>query len=264
VAETEEQRSKRHQRRTLFDGVADLYAASRPGYPGEIIEFLTATAGVGQGSSVLEVGCGTGQLTNGLAHYGFDLTAIDIGPALVAAAQDRLAEASISFQVCSFEDFAAADASFDLIISATAFHWVDPEVKFSKSAQLLRPSGWLALLSTERLYDDRLAAALRQMWIARSEDWARNAWSTMKPQADADATAIADSGLFGQLVHRTHESRATVPADTVLGVENTRASSLSWPADARQAFTEELRSHLGSLAQVPVTEQTFLTMARIR
>jgi ubiquinone/menaquinone biosynthesis C-methylase UbiE len=152
VAETEEQRSKRHQRRTLFDGVADLYAASRPGYPGEIIEFLTATAGVGQGSSVLEVGCGTGQLTNGLAHYGFDLTAIDIGPALVAAAQDRLAEASISFQVCSFEDFAAADASFDLIISATAFHWVDPEVKFSKSAQLLRPSGWLALLSTERLY----------------------------------------------------------------------------------------------------------------
>jgi hypothetical protein len=65
-------------------------------------------------------------------------------------------------------------------------------------------------------------------------------------------------------VHRTHEGRATVPADTVLGVENTRASSLSWPPDVRQAFTEELRSHLGSLAQVPVTEQTFLTMARVR
>jgi len=60
VAETEQQRSKRRRRRTLFDGVAELYAASRPGYPAEIIEFLTATAGVGPGSRVLEVGCGTG------------------------------------------------------------------------------------------------------------------------------------------------------------------------------------------------------------
>jgi ubiquinone/menaquinone biosynthesis C-methylase UbiE len=65
--------------------------------------------------------------------------------------------AALSFQVSSFEDFAAADASFDLIVSGTAFHWVDPEAMFCKPARLLRPGGWLALLETGERYDDRCA-----------------------------------------------------------------------------------------------------------
>ncbi len=259
AAETEQQRSKRHRQRTLFDGVAHLYKATRPGYPAEIVESLAVIAGTGPGSAVLEVGCGTGQLTGDLARYGFDLTAIDIGPAMITAARQHLTDATISFQACSFEDFAAADSSFDLIVSATAFHWIDPEVKFSKSARLLRPGGWLALLAIGERYDDPLNAALHGMWTARSED---KAWSVRKPPADTDA--ILGSGLFGRSVHRTHRHRTTVPADTVLGVENTRAVTLSWPADVREAFTAELRSHLGSLARVTLTLETSLTMARVR
>lgn len=90
---------------------------------------------------VLEVGCGTGQLTERLAGFGFSLTAIDIGPSMIATARRRLDGSAVSFQVASFEDFAAADACFDLIVSGTAFHRVDPEVKFCKSARLLRPGG---------------------------------------------------------------------------------------------------------------------------
>jgi ubiquinone/menaquinone biosynthesis C-methylase UbiE len=259
AAETEQQRSKRRRQRTLFDGAAQLYEATRPGYPAEIVEFLAATAAVGPGSSVLEVGCGTGQLTRDLARYGFDLTAIDIGPAMIATAGHELANAAVSFQVCSFEEFAAADSSFDLIACATAFHWIDPEVRFTKSARLLRPGGWLALLATGERYDDPLDAALHGMWVARSED---KAWSARKPPDDADA--IRGSGLFGEPMYRTQQRRTTVSAATVIGVENTRAVTLSWPADVREAFTAELRSHLGSLAQVPLTLHAALTMARVR
>jgi len=74
----------------LFDGVAGLYQASRPGYPGQLVEFVAATAGLNAGSSVLEVGCGTGQLTERLAGFGFGLTAIDIGPSMIATARHRL------------------------------------------------------------------------------------------------------------------------------------------------------------------------------
>jgi ubiquinone/menaquinone biosynthesis C-methylase UbiE len=243
----------------LFDGVAQLYDATRPGYPAEIVEFLAATAGAGTGSAVLEVGCGTGQLTRDLARLGFDLTAIDIGPAMVAMARRALADAPVSFRTCSFEDFAAADSSFDLIVSATAFHWIDPEVRFSKSARLLRPGGWLALLATAERYDDPLNAVLREMWVARSED---KAWSARKPPADADA--IRDSALFGEPVQRSFQRRATVPAETVIGVENTRATTLSWPAHVREAFTTELRGHLDSRPQVSLTLEAGLTMARVR
>jgi hypothetical protein len=73
-----------------------------------------------------------------LARYRFNLTAIDIGPSMIAAAQHRLDASATSFQIASFEDFAAAEASFDLVVSGTAFHWIDPEIKFRKSAQLCR------------------------------------------------------------------------------------------------------------------------------
>ena len=87
-------------------------------------------------------------------------------------------------------------------------------------------------------------------------------YQARKPPPNADA--IAASGLFDQPVERTHERRTTVAADTVIGVENTRAISLSWSDDVREEFTGELRSQLGSLAEVPLTLHTSLTMARVR
>jgi 2-polyprenyl-3-methyl-5-hydroxy-6-metoxy-1,4-benzoquinol methylase len=88
-AETEPERSKRRHQRTLFDSVTELYEASRLSYPGEIAEFAVATAGLVAGSAALEVGCGTGQLTEPLAGFGFSLTAIDIGRSMIATARHR-------------------------------------------------------------------------------------------------------------------------------------------------------------------------------
>lgn len=258
-AETEQERSKRRHQRTLFDGVAQLYEASRLGYPSDIVEFAVATAAVGADSEVLEVGCGTGQLTESLACYGFRLTAIDIGPSMVAAARRRLDGSALSFQVSLFEDFGAADASFDLIVSGTAFHWVDPEVRFRKPARLLRPSGWLALLETGEHYDEPFGAALLGLWAARSDDGR----ARVSQPHFADTEVIAGTGLFETPVHKTHTQRIVRPAETVVGVENTRATSLNWPDDIRREFTEQLRHHLRSQTEVQLTQQTSLTMARV-
>src|SRR5207248_5674970 len=130
--ESEQQRRRRRHRRTLFDDAAALYDASRRGYPKDIVDFMVATAGLGAGSAVFEVGCGTGQLTESLVPYGFAVTALDLGPAMVAAARRRLGRTSIRFEVGAFEDYEAPDAAFDLVVSATAFHWIDPEVKFDR------------------------------------------------------------------------------------------------------------------------------------
>jgi ubiquinone/menaquinone biosynthesis C-methylase UbiE len=256
-AETEQERSKRRRQRTLFDGAARLYQDSRPGYPSHVVEFVVSTAGLDAGSTVLEVGCGTGQLTEPLARFGFSVTAIDIGPSMIAEARDRLSGSAVSFLVSSFEDFAAPDASFGLVISGAAFHWIDPEVKFAKSARLLRPGGWLALLGTEERYDDPFGTALAGMWAARGDTG--GAWVTQR----ADTEVIAGTGLFDKPVHRTDTQRIDRPADAVIAVENTRATSLSWPDDVRRGFTDELRHHLRSQPEVPLVQQTSVTMARV-
>lgn len=256
TVESESQRSERRHRRTLFDGVAQLYDTHRLGYPDEIVEFVRANAAVDADSAVLEVGCGTGQLTERLAGFGADLTAIDIGPSMVAAARRRLANPAISWQVTSFEDFAAADGTFDLIASGTAFHWIDPEVGFDKSARLLRPHGWLAVLATDESYDGLFGTALRDMWAARSDNREHQPTNTVTEM-------FSGTGLFGPPVRRTQVRPFVRPVESVIGLENTRATSLSWPEDVRVEFTRELRQHLRSLTEVRLTQRTSLTMARV-
>jgi ubiquinone/menaquinone biosynthesis C-methylase UbiE len=258
-AETKQERSTRRYQRTLFDSVAQLYEASRLGYPSSIVEHAVATAGLGADSAVLEVGCGTGQLTERLACFGFRLTAIDLGPSMINAVRRRLAGSAVSFEVASFEDFDTPEASFDLIVSGTAFHWVDPEVRFRKPARLLRPGGWLALLETGGRYDEPFGAALRGMWAARSDDGD----ARLRAPHFADPEVIVGTGLFETPVHHTHTQRIIRAAETVVGVENTRATSLSWPDDIRREFTEELCQHLRSQTEVQLTQETSLTMARV-
>ena len=255
--ESERERDKRHRQRALFDGIAERYEASRPGYPVQVVEFVAATAGLGPGAAVLEVGCGTGQLTERLACSGFRLTAIDIGPSMIAAARRRLTDAEVCFQVTSFEDLAAADASFGLVISSAAFHWIDPEVAFSKSARLLRPGGWLALLGTEEHYDDPFGAAVDALWVTHGDTG--GAWER-RPSAPE---AIAAAGLFGTPPCLTDSQPAILPAGEVIVLESTRATFLGWPRGTQRRFAGELRRLLEPQPAVHLTRHTSVTMAQV-
>jgi ubiquinone/menaquinone biosynthesis C-methylase UbiE len=255
--ESEQERNKRHYQRALFDGIAERYEAYRPGYPAHVVEFIIATTGLAPGAAVLEIGCGTGQLTKRMAGSGFRLTAIDIGASMIDAARRRLPGAEASFQVTAFEDLDAADASFDLVISSAAFHWIDPEIAFTKSARLLRPGGWLALLGTEEHYDDPVGAALDALWLTHGD--IRGAWE----RRPSDPEAIAATGLFGVRACLTDRQRAILPAGDVTALESTRAAFLSWPHDTQRHFVGELGRLLEPQPAVHLTRHTSVTMAQV-
>lgn len=248
--------AKRHRQRQLFDGVAELYEACRPDYPGELVAAMVAAADIRPGRRVLEVGCGTGQLTRQLVAFGPELTAIDIGPSLVAVARGHLAEDRARLLVSSFEDYQAPDGSFDLVVAATAFHWIDPDVAWAKAARLLARGGWLAILSTGEHYDDPLGAALLAAWIRRSDD---QAWL----RAPTVAEMMAGTGLFAAPTVRWHAERRRLPSDVVLGLELTRATSLSYDSPTRESFRAELADLLRQFPDVGLEQRTSLTMARV-
>jgi ubiquinone/menaquinone biosynthesis C-methylase UbiE len=256
-AESEGDRDKRRRQRTLFDDIAERYEASRPGYPARVTEFVTTTAALAPGAAVLEIGCGTGQLTERLAAYGFRLTAIDIGPSMIAAARRRLLGAEVCFQATSFEDLDAAAGSFDLVISSAAFHWIDPEVAFTKSVRLLHPGGWLALLGSEERYDHPVGPALDDLWIRHGDTG--GAWN----RRPSDPGAITATGLFGTPVGLADDQRVTLTASEVISLESTRATFLSWPPGTQRRFTEELRRALGHHPAVHLTRHTSVTMAQV-
>jgi ubiquinone/menaquinone biosynthesis C-methylase UbiE len=256
----QEQQVTRERQRVLFDSVADLYGESRQGYPEEVVRWMVETAGLTDGARVLEIGCGTGQLTVRLIELPFHVTAIDIGPSMIEAAGRRLGAAGVELVASSFEDFQAAPATFDLVVSATAFHWVDPSVAWAKAARLLRPGGWLAILYVGEKYDDPLGKTLLDAWIKHSTDG--GAWARTKKPTVAELLAATD--LFDAPLERSHSERVTLRPETVLGVERTRATYLSYDAPTQRSFDADLLAALRGLDEVAVEIQTNATMARVR
>ena len=246
--------------RSLFDGVANQYANARSGYAAEIVEWMVATAGLTHGARVLEIGCGTGQLTSLLASDQLNVTAIDVGPAMVELARASVAEPHVRFEATSFEDFAAPAGSLQLVASASAIHWVDPALRWRKSAQLLAPGGWIAILYNSEKYDDPVGSRLLQACIARSKDG--GAWTRAPRYTVADA--IEASGLFEPALEKTHQYRLSIPAERVLALEQTRGNFLDYGAPTQQSFTDQLREIIGDAAEVAATLESSVTIARRR
>lgn len=257
--ERAEQRAVRHRRRETFGTAAAQYDRYRPNYPAPLLETLANRAGLGPGTAVLEVGCGTGQLTELLCARGCDVTAIDVSGPMIEAARRRLDAGLVSLCASSFEAFDATSRSFDLIVSADAMHWVDPDVRYAKSARVLRPGGWLAVIACEERYDEPFASALRGIWLARSEDG--GAWAAAP---EPTAAEIEGTGRFEPPIEETHVlPLALSPAD-VVGLEGTRATALSWAPPARVDFADELSGLLAGAASVPAARLVHLVMARSR
>jgi SAM-dependent methyltransferase len=138
--------------RTTFDEDAERYDRARPGYPTALFDDLAVLAGLGPGSRVLEIGCGTGQATIPLAERGYQIVAIELGAELAAVARRNLARfPAVEVVTAVFEAWPLPPEPFDLVLSATAFHWIDPAVRVAKSADALRPGGTLATIATHHV-----------------------------------------------------------------------------------------------------------------
>jgi len=136
-------RTSRTNLRQTFDQAADRYHRARPDYPAALFDELIAVAGLEPGDRLLEVGCATGKATLPLAERGFRITCVELGAALAAAAAANLAGYDVDVRTGQFEEF-AAEEPFALVYAATAWHWIDPAVRYELAWRALRPGGHLA------------------------------------------------------------------------------------------------------------------------
>ena len=131
----------------VFDEIAGEYDRHRPAYPDELVDQACRVAGIGNGDRVLEVGCGSGQLTRSLAGRGLRVTALEPGANLISLARQNLEGAGeVEFVNARFEDARLPRERFRAVFSASAFHWVNPEASWQRAADVLVPGGTLALV----------------------------------------------------------------------------------------------------------------------
>ncbi|WP_343906655.1 class I SAM-dependent methyltransferase [Nocardioides aquiterrae] len=136
-----------------FGGVADAYDRGRPTYPREAAVWLVGV----QPTTVLELGAGTGKLTEVLVDLGHDVHATDPDEQMMERLREKLPDVRTS--VATAEEIPAPDASYDVVVVAQAFHWFDHDRALPEIARVLKPGGRLALVWNER--DERIP------WVKR-------------------------------------------------------------------------------------------------
>jgi SAM-dependent methyltransferase len=130
----------------IFDAIAEDYDRHRPTYPDELLD--RACEGIDAGAAVLEIGCGTGQLTRSLLARGLRVTAVEPGRQLIMRARDSCdGLGEVQFVNACLEDASLPRGRYAAVFSASAIHWVDPDVSWRRAADALVDGGSLALVS---------------------------------------------------------------------------------------------------------------------
>ena len=226
-----------------FDEVAELYDLTRPRYPNELFLDLIRLARLKAGDRVLEIGCGTGQATEPLAQRGYSLLCLEPGLNMARVARERLARfADVEVASVSFEYWTLEPASFALVMSAQAFHWVSPDVRFQKAAAALHAGGHLAIFGATPMREETaLRRALDRAYAAYAPQMASSPMSSHWYAADTPTESlITASGLFGAVSTRSyHWSQESKTADYI-NLMRTQSDHRLLPEQQRESLLAEL------------------------
>ena len=227
--------------RSIFDEDADLYDRSRPDYPPALFADLVNITGIGAGSTVVEIGPGTGQATRGLLATGAAITAVEIGANMARRLQTNLPDVRVVN--AAFEDW-TPPAAADLVTSFTAWHWVDRKVRARLVHQVLCAGGHLATVTTSHVRGGSVEFFDRAQESYLRWDPATDTDERLLPPDDIPPTTdeIDTSELFGPGVRRRYVRDIDYTADTYLDVLRTYSNHRAWPEDVRNGLLSELRS----------------------
>ncbi len=199
-----------------FGTVADAYDRGRPSYPRDAVAWLTAEEPL----TVLELGAGTGKLTEQLVALGHDVHATEPDAAMLDVLRSRLPGTRTS--LTGAEDIPASDRSYDVVVVAQAFHWFDHERALPEIARVLKPGGHLAVV-----------------WNARDEriPWVKKLGRILgsPPRERDSAGVLTSSTLFGDAEPATYKCWQTVDRRTIQDLVTSRSDVIALDEEQRAA-----------------------------
>lgn len=128
-----------------FDTVANKYEKLRPGYTEDLYKMIFEYIAINESSKVVEVGIGGGQATLPILQTGCSLTAVEYGENFSKLCVEKFREfPKFSVITDKFENVSFTDSMYDLVYSASAFHWVPEEIGYTKVFNMLKNGGVFA------------------------------------------------------------------------------------------------------------------------
>lgn len=191
---------------TGYNNIAHNYHKGRPEYPPEAIEALVKALGLQAGKQVLDLAAGTGKLAQALAGYGLKLCAVEPVEHMRAVCAQKVP--GIEVLEGSAEAIPLPDASCDIVVVGTAFHWFDGPQALAEIARVCKPHAKVGLIWN--IFDTQIpwVHEIRQL-LQRYEQHPTH--DTMLWQE-----AFKDTKLFTQLEHKQYKYSFSGTVDDVL------------------------------------------------
>jgi len=238
--------NERERLRQTFDRAAQLYDQVRPDYPEVLFDDLIALARLTPPDRLLEVGCATGKATRPLARRGFRITCVELGAELAAIARQNLAGFGVQVVRGQFEEWRPPEP-FGLVYAATAWHWIDPGVRYRRAWQALRPGGHLAVWAAEHVFPedgDPFFGEIQDVYDEIGEALPPGSVRPRPGELPDDRAEIEASGLFEVVAVRQYDWERVYDAGEYIGLLSTFSGHLAMADWKRNRLYGEIRRRL--------------------
>jgi SAM-dependent methyltransferase len=228
------------RRSRSFGNQASAYAQHRPGYPVSALRWgLPPTA-----RHVLDLGAGTGKLTEGLLALGLRVTAVEPDAGMRAELTSRQPE--VRTLDGTAERIPLGDFEVDSVLVGQAFHWFDVDPALTEIARVLKPGGTVVALWNHR--DESVP------WVVRLDELARTSVARTRFSPEPDTLEHAEFEPF-EREKFSHGMRRT--AQTLLETYATYSQLLVADDDEREATLARLRDFLAGHPETAEGEFTY-------
>lgn len=225
----------RAKKAASFDAIAQSYRDDRPGYPVKLFGKIGESVPIGPSTWVLEVGAGDGKASREiLRRWHPRLTLVEPGARFCAQLKTLRSHGDeVEVVHSSFEEYSGG-GRFDVVISATAFHWPDVAVKYRKAASLLGDDGRLVLFWNNYSRGDDPVFDRIQLVLERGlpQLWSGDVKARIRAKISSRVKEIEDSGFFDPISHTEILSERRYDADGYVRLLRTFSDFAVQPADA--------------------------------
>lgn len=228
---------------TTFNSVCTEYDKWRPHYVKELYDDIFDVKEINLSSNVLEVGIGTGQATLPILKTGCSLTAIELGDQLAEFSKHKFKDYDkFNVKNFAFQDFECPPNSFDLIFSATAFHWIPEDIGYTKVFDILKSGGVFARFANHP-YKDKKRNNIHIEFENIYEKYMPGSLGRDE-YSEENAKNIADIAYkygFIDVSYRLYHRTRTFTADEYTSLLGTYSDHIAIEQRTRMKFFDEIR-----------------------
>jgi SAM-dependent methyltransferase len=233
-------------KKSWYDEVAIAYDRTRPRYLQQQCDRIIELTNLPSNATILELGCGPGMATVDYAALGYSMVCLEPSKEACKLARKNCQNyPNVNIINSTFEEWELTSQKFDAVLAATSFHWIAPEIRYIKTASILKDNGWLILLwNTPPQLKYEAYKLLEPIYQKYAPNIMYETLDNYQKNLDLIATEAINSGYFNNLLSQGEIVEVTYTIDDYLSLLGTLSPYIALKTQIRNFLFTDLKEVL--------------------